>query len=79
MIPQLLIVIVLPIIMAIVLVSPFEPPEIEEENIPEAAVDESPESTRSLIIVLLAIVWMFFLARMLRVLYLARARSRIRK
>ena len=79
MLPQLIILIALPIIMAIVSVSPFEPPEIEEEPIPEIPVDESSESSRNFIIILLAIVWMFFLARMLRVLYLARAKSRIRK
>ena len=79
MVPQLIIVIALPIIMTIVSVSPFEQPEFEEENIPQTEVEESPESSRHIIILLLAIVWMFFLARMLRVLYLARAKSHIRK
>ena len=79
MLPQLIIVIALPIIMGIVSVSPFETPEIEEEQIPETITDESPESTRHLIMIMLAIVWMFFIARMLRVLYIQRSKSRIRE
>ena len=79
MLPHLIIVIALPIIMTLVSVSPFEPPEIEEEEIPETIVDESPESTRYIIIILLAIVWLFFVSRMFRVLFIARSKSRIRK
>jgi hypothetical protein len=79
MLPNLVIIIALPIIMTIVSVSPFEPPQIEDEQIPETLVNESPESNTSLIIILLAIVWFFFVARMLKVLYTARHKSRIRK
>jgi ABC-type dipeptide/oligopeptide/nickel transport system permease subunit len=79
MLPNLIIIIALPIIMTIVSVSPFEPPQIEDEQIPETLVNESPESNTSLIIILLAIVWFFFVARMLKVLYTARNKSRIRK
>jgi len=79
MLPILIIVITLPIIMGIVTVSPFEPPKIEDEQIQEIPADENPESTRFVIIIFLGIVWMFFIARMLRVLYIERSKSRIRK
>ena len=79
MLPSLIIVITLPIIMGFVTVSPFELPEIEDEQIQEIPSDENPESIRYVIIILLAIVWIFFIARMLRVLYIARSKSRIRK
>ncbi len=79
MVPLLIIVIVLPIIMTLVSVSPFEPPEIEEEEIPETIVDESPESSRYIIIILLAIVWLFFVSRMFRVLFIVRSKSGTRK
>jgi len=79
MLPLLIIVIALPIIMTLVSVSPFEPPEIEEEEIPETNVDESPESTRYIIIILLAIVWLFFVSRMFRVLFIVRSKSGTRK
>jgi len=65
--------------MGFVTVSPFELPEIEDEQIQEIPADENPESIRYVIIILLAIVWIFFIARMLRVLYIARSKSRIRK
>ncbi len=61
------------------MVSPFEPPEIEDEEIQEIPADENPESIRNVILIFLAIVWIFFIARMLRVLYIARSKSRIRK
>ncbi len=79
MLPGLIIVIILPIIIGIVAVSPFEPPEIEDEQIQEIPADENPESTRNVILIFLAIVWIFFIARMLRVLYIERSKSRIRK
>ena len=79
MLPSLIIVITLPIIMGFVTVSPFELPEIEDEQIQEIPADENPESIRYVIIILLAIVWIFFIARMLRVLYIERSKSRIRK
>ena len=79
MLPSLIIVITLPIIMGFVTVSPFELPEIEDEQIQEIPADENPESIRYVIIILLAIVWISFIARMLRVLYLERSKSRIRK
>ncbi len=77
--PLLIIVIVLPIIMTLVSVYPFEPPEIEEEEIPETLVDESPELTRDLIIITLAILWLFLVARMFRVWFIAMSKSSIRK
>ena len=79
MLPSLIIVITLPIIMGIVTVSPFELPEIEDEQIQDIPADENPESIRYVIVILLAIVWIFFIARMLRVLYIVRSKSRIRK
>ncbi len=79
MLPSLIIVITLPIIMGIAMVSPFEPPEIEDEEIQEIPADENPESTKTVILIFLAIVWIFFIARMLRVLYKERSKSRIRK
>ena len=79
MLPILIIIITLPIIIGIVAVSPFEPPEIVEEEIPETAVEESPESTRYAIMILLTIVWTFFIARMLRIMFITRSKSRIRK
>ena len=79
MLPGLIIVIILPIIMGIAMVSPFELPEIEDEQTQEIPADENPESTRNVILIFLAIVWIFFIARMLRVLYKERSKSRIRK
>ena len=79
MLPSLIIVIALPIIMGIAMVSPFEPPEIEDEQTQEMPADENPESIRNVILIFLAIVWIFFIARMLRVLYIIRSKSRIRK
>ncbi len=79
MLPNLVMIIALPIIMTIVSVSPFEPPQIEEEQIPKTSAEEPPESHTSLIIMLLAIVWFFFVARMLKLLYTSRYKSGIRK
>jgi hypothetical protein len=79
MLPILIIVITLPIIMGIVLVSPFEPPEIEDEQIQEIPADENPESTRFVIIIFLGIVWIFFIARMVNVWLTGGFRPSIRK
>lgn len=79
MLPILIIVMTLPIIMGIVLVSPFEPPKIEDEQIQEIPADENPESIRDVIIIFLAIVWIFFIARMLRVWLTGGYRPSIRK
>ncbi len=79
MLPNLIIIIALPIIIGIVTVSPFEPPEIEDEQIQEIPIDENSESTRNVILILLAIVWIFFIARTLRALYIERSKSQIRK
>ncbi len=79
MLPSLIIIITLPIIMGIITVSPFEPPQIEDEQIQEIPADENPESVRDVILILLAIVWIFFIARMLRVLFIERSKSRIIK
>ena len=79
MLPSLIIVITLPIIIGIVAVSPFEPPEIEDEQIQEIPADKNPESTSVVIITLLAIIWTFFIARMLRIMFIARSKSSIRK
>ncbi len=79
MLPILIIVITLPIIMGLVLVSPFEPPEIEDEQIQEIPADENPESTRDILIIFLAIVWIFFIARMVKVWITGGYRPNIRK
>ena len=68
MIPALIIVIAIPIIIGITIVSPFEPREIEDEQIQETPVDETPESTTNIIYILLGIIWLFFLFRILRAL-----------
>ena len=79
MLPILFIVISLPIIMGIVTVLPFEPPEIEDEQIQEIPEDENPESIRGVIIILLAIVWIFFIVRMVKVWLTGGYRPSIRK
>ena len=79
MLPSLIIVITLPIIMGFVTVSPFELPEIEDEQIQEIPADENPESIRYVIIILLAIVWIFFIARMVKVWITGGYRPNIRK
>ncbi len=79
MLPILIIVITLPIIMGIAMVSPFEPPEIEDEQIQEIPADENHESTRFVIIIFLGIVWMFFIARMVKVWLTGGYRPSIRK
>ncbi len=79
MLPILIIVITLPIIMGIIIVSPFEPPEIEDEQIQEIPADENPESITGVIILLLVIVWIFFIARLVKVWLTGGYRPSIRK
>ena len=79
MIPALIIVIAIPIILGVSIVSPFEPGEIEDEQIQETPVDETPEPTTNIIYILVGIVWLFFLFRVLRVLLTGKYRSSVRK
>ena len=70
MIPALIIVIAIPIILGITIVSPFEPREIEDEQI-----QETPEPTTNILYILIGIIWLFFLFRILRVLLTGKYRS----
>jgi hypothetical protein len=70
MIPALIIVIAIPIILGITIVSPFEPREIEDEQI-----QETPEPTTNILYILIGIIWLFFLFRVLRVLLTGKYRS----
>ena len=79
MIPALIIVIAIPIILGVSIVSPFEPGEIEDEQIPETPVDETSEPTRNIVYILLGIIWLFFLFRVLRVLLTGKYRSSVNK
>ena len=79
MIPALIIVIAIPIILGVSIISPFDPREIEDEQIQETPVDETPESTTNIIYILFGIIWLFFLFRILRVLLTGKYRSSIRK
>ena len=79
MIPALIIVIAIPIILGISIVSPFEPGEIEDEQIQETPVDETSEPTRNIVYILLGIIWLFFLFRVLRVLLAGKYRSSVSK
>ncbi len=79
MIPALIVVIVIPIIIGITIVSPFEPIEMEDEQIQETPVDETPEPTMNIFYILLGIVWLFFLFRILRVLLTGKYRSDSRR
>ena len=79
MIPALIIVIAIPIILGITIISPFEPREIEDEQIQEPPVDEISEPTTNIIYILVGIVWLFFLFRILRVLLTGKYRSSVRK
>jgi hypothetical protein len=65
--------------MGIIIVSPFEPPEIEDEQIQEIPADENPESITGVIIILLVIVWIFFIARLVKVWLTGGYRPSIRK
>ncbi len=79
MIPALIIVIAIPVIIGVSIVSPFEPGEIEDEQIQETPVDETPEPTTNIIYILVGIVWLFFLFRILRVLLTGKYRSDSRR
>ncbi len=79
MIPALIIVIAIPILLGVSVISPFEPREIEDEQIQETPVDETPEPTTNIIYILVGIVWLFFLFRVLRVLLTGKYRSSVRK
>ncbi len=79
MIPALIIVIAIPIILGVAIVSPFDPGEIEDEQIQETPVDETPEPTMNIIYILLGVVWLFFLFRVLRVLLTGKYRSDSRR
>ena len=79
MIPALIIVIAIPIIIGVTIVSPFEPREIEDEQIQETPVDETPEPTMNIFYILLGIIWLFFLFRVLRALLTGKYRSSVRK
>ncbi len=70
MIPALIIVIAIPIILGITIVSPLEPREIEDEQI-----QETPEPTTNIFYILIGIIWLFFLFRILRVLFTGKYRS----
>ncbi len=74
MIPALIIVIAIPIILGITIISPFDPREIEDDQI-----QETPEPTMNIIYILLGIVWLFFLFRVLKVLLTGKYRSDSRK
>ncbi len=74
MIPALIIVIAIPIILGITIVSPFEPREIEDEQI-----QETPEPTTNILYILIGIIWLFFLFRILRVLLTGKYRSDTRR
>ncbi len=78
MIPALIIVIAIPIIIGVSIVSPFDPGEIEDEQIQETPVDETPEPT-SIFYILLGIIWLFFLFRILKVLLSGKYKSSVRK
>ena len=62
MVFQLAIVIIIPIILGIVAVSPFEEPVLEE---PEEVPSE-PEASYRVLYILLGIIWLIFLFRILR-------------
>ncbi len=75
MIPTLIVVIAIPIILGISIVSPFEPREMEDEQIQETPTDEKPGTTRYVIYILLGLLWLFFLLRLLRGLLTGKYRS----
>ena len=79
MIPSLIIVIAIPIILGVSIVSPFDPGEIEDEQIQEPPVDDTSEPTRDFIYILLGILWLFFLIRVLRIILTGKYRSSVRK
>jgi len=62
---QLVVVLVIPIILGIVVVQPFDPPEetLEIERIPEKPITSTPET--GFFYFFLTILWLFFLIRIL--------------
>ncbi len=73
MIPALIGVIVIPIILGIAIVSPFEPREIDYEQIQETPIDEKPGTT--LIYILLLLLWLFLVFTVLRAVLTGKYRS----
>jgi len=65
MVFQLAVVIVIPIILGIVFVPPFGPPEepLEEITVPEEPTSDIPE--RGFLYFFLMVIWLFFLIRIL--------------
>ena len=78
MLYSMIIVIAIPIILGIIVVSPFEPPTIEDEQNQETSVDEIPE-TSGIIFILFAIIWFIFFSRILKALITGRYRHNVRK
>ena len=79
MIPTLMVVIAIPIILGITIVSPFEPREMEDEQIQETPIDEKPGTTWYVFYILLGLLWLFFLFRLLRGLLTGKYRSDSRR
>ena len=73
MIPALIGVIIIPIILGIAIVSPFEPREIDDEQIQETPIDEKPGTT--LIYILLLLLWLFLVFTVLRAVSTGKYRS----
>jgi len=73
MIPALIGVIIIPIILGIAIVSPFEPREIDDEQIQETPIDEKPGTT--LIYILLLLLWLFLVFTVLRAVLTGKYRS----
>jgi len=78
MLYSIIIVIAIPIILGIIVVSPLEPPAIEDEQNQETSVDEIPE-TSGIIFILLAIIWFIFFSIILKTLITGRYRHNVRK
>ncbi len=74
MIPALIGVIVIPIILGIAIVSPFESREIDDEQIQETPIDEKPGTT-TLIYILLVLLWLFLVFTVLRAVLTGKYRS----
>ena len=66
MVFQLAVVIVIPIILAIVFVPPFETPVPEEEIEEPEEIPSEPETGIRILYIMLGIIWIFFLFRILR-------------
>ena len=79
MIPSLIIIVAIPIILGVSIVSPFDPGEIQDEQIQEPPEDETSEPTRDIFYILLGIIWLFFLFRLLRIMLTGKYRSSVKK